>query len=175
MNDIHKIYLAAPVVADEDTKRGVDSIHKALYKWSFKAQPAPDEQPSGDKLYEIYRPGMHKVPNEWGIPMDVWGQCVFTMDVTAIDSCDWVVLCDFGREARTTGTAWECGYAFAKGKKILIVRMPFTDKRARSLMITGCASNDVFYDDFVGCKSQKEFLSLFVERGRLPQKTDLLN
>ena len=94
-----KIYLAGPVVADD----GVKSLVSAVY----------------DKLSgtfdTIYRPGLHKVPNEWGITMQMWGQCVFTMDVLAIDDCDWVVLCNFGRSGASAGTAWECG--IRKGKE----------------------------------------------------------
>ena len=144
-----KIYLAGPVVADD----GVKSLVSAVY----------------DKLSGTfdtnYRPGLHKVPNEWGITMQMWGQCVFTMDVLAIDDCDWVVLCNFGRSGASAGTAWECGYAFAKGKKILVVNMP--GSKDSSLMITGCAANVVDFDQLNGAQDVSKF---FIERGRLPAK-----
>lgn len=144
-----KIYLAGPVVADD----GVKSLVSAVY-----------DKLSGT-FNTIYRPGLHKVPNEWGITMQMWGQCVFTMDVLAIDDCDWVVLCNFGRSGASAGTAWECGYAFAKGKKILVVNMP--GSKDSSLMITGCAANVVDFDQFDGAQDVSKF---FVERGRLPAK-----
>lgn len=144
-----KIYLAGPVVADDGVKNLVSAVYDKL---------------SGT-FDTIYRPGLHKVPNEWGITMQMWGQCVFTMDVLAIDDCDWVVLCNFGRAGASAGTAWECGYAFAKGKKILVVNMP--GSKDSSLMITGCAANVVDFDQFEGAQDVSKF---FVERGRLPAK-----
>ena len=101
--------------------------------------------------------------------MEMWGQCVFTMDVIAIDDCDWVVLCNFGREGATAGTAWECGYAFAKQKKILVVNMPGSEKS--SLMITGCAANKIELADFLNADN---FDNIFVERGKLAA-TQVLN
>ena len=119
-----KIYLAGPVVSDIAlTKSQMNSLYDRLLK----------EFPKED----IYRPGLHKVPNEWGITMEMWGQCVFTMDVLAIDNADWIILANYGRTGATAGTAWECGYAFAKGKKILVVNMPHVSES--SLMVRGCA------------------------------------
>lgn len=143
-----KIYLAGPVVAGDDTKKLVDSVYQKLIA----------KFPTDD----VYRPGLHKVPNAWGITMEMWGQCVFTMDVIAIDDCDWVVLCNFGREGATAGTAWECGYAFAKQKKILVVNMPGSEKS--SLMITGCAANKIELAEFLNADN---FDNIFVERGKL--------
>ena len=143
-----KYYLAAPVVTDSDRiKHEVGKVYEQLVD-TFGAS-------------NIYRPGLHKVPNEWGITMEMWGQCVFTMDVMAIDNADWIVLCNYGREGATAGTAWECGYAFAKGKKILIVNMPGVTKS--SLMVRGCASNVVPYEMFVKMGRPQD---CFVERGK---------
>ena len=146
-----KVYLAAPVVTGADVKGQVDTVCDRLRKW--------------DAL-QVYRPGEHKVPNEWGIPQSVWGQCVFTMDVNAIDECDWVVVCDFGYNNLSGGTAWECGYAFAKGKKILVVTMPGVVRT--SLMIEGCASNIISFDA-LKCPywTVDDFL---YERGKKPEK-----
>lgn len=150
-----KIYLAGPVVAEDKIKNLVSGVYqKLLTKFDVD---------------HIYKPGMHKVPNAWGITMEMWGQCVFTMDVVAIDHADWVVLCNFGRNVVSAGTAWECGYAFAKEKKILVVNMPGSENS--SLMVLGCASNKVDYDEFVGSMDIEKY---FVERGRLKfdQKLD---
>ena len=131
----------------------------------------------------VYRPGKHKVPNAWGIDIATWGQCVFTMDVIAIDDCDWMVLADYGRHA-TAGTSWEAGYAFAKGIKILVVQMPGVEES--SLMTQGCAANIVKYEDFVKGLTldeydwhvwdpywEKFYENYFYERGRKPQKVVL--
>lgn len=146
-----KVYLAAPVVTGADVKGQVDTVCDRLRKW--------------DAL-QVYRPGEHKVPNEWGIPQSVWGQCVFTMDVNAIDECDWVVVCDFGYNCTSIGTAWECGYAFAKGKKILVITMPEVSRT--SLMIEGCASNIISFDDLK--RPYWTVDDFLYERGKKPEK-----
>lgn len=139
----------------------------------------PGECDQRDDYPEVYRPGKHQVPNAWGIDMATWGQCVFTMDVVAIDECDWMVLADYGRQA-TAGTSWEAGYAFAKGVKILVVQMPGVEES--SLMTQGCAANICKYEDFVSGvdydgKDWKidyaiwgtKFEKFFYERGRKTQ------
>lgn len=155
-----KIYLAGPVVADDEVKNLVSAVYDKLWN-AFNAGYVFGNEPDA-----IYRPGKHKVPNEWGITMQMWGQCVFTMDVLAIDECEWVVLCNFGRARASAGTAWECGYAFAKGKKILVVNMPGSEQDT-SIMITGCAANVVDFEQF---KTEPDIRKFFVERGRLPAK-----
>lgn len=150
-----KYYLAAPVVADDDTKAKVNRVYETLCK-SVGAD-------------NVYRPGLHKVPNEWGITMQMWGQCVFTMDVLAIDSCEWLVLCDFGRGKASAGTAWECGYAFAKGKRILVITMPGANET--SLMLNGCAANVVDFQLFIDDATPMDLM--FVERGKLAAKQTL--
>jgi len=161
-----KYYLAAPVITDDESKKQIDLVHGTLVR-AFGVE-------------SVYRPGEHKVPNEWGITMEMWGQCVFTMDVLAIDNADWIVLCNYGRKGATAGTAWECGYAFAKKKRILVINMPGVNES--SLMITGCASNVVDFHTFVDTMKLESGLeipkliqeatqhSIFEERGKLKSK-----
>lgn len=143
----------------------------------------PGECDMREDVVNVYRPGKHKVPNAWGIDMRTWGQCVFTMDVVAIDECDWMVVADYGRQA-TAGTSWECGYAFAKGVKILVVQMPGVEES--SLMTQGCAANVCKYEEFVSGIDydgsdwriedeiwDKKFEKFFFERGRRPQEVTL--
>lgn len=174
-----KIYLAGPVVTDDPSiKAQMQTLEDALEEMPIEY----DKFAQREIQFEIYRPGRHKVPNAWGIEMQTWGQCVFTMDVVAIDECDWMVVADYGRQA-TAGTAWECGYAFAKGTKILVVRMPGV--KESSLMTQGCAANIVDYDDFVkGCNhvddksiklQETRYERFFYERGRKPQASVTLN
>ena len=146
-----KYYIAAPVVTDPETKGQIDLVHKQLVDVFGKES--------------IYRPGEHKVPNAWGITMEMWGQCVFTMDVLAIDNADWIVLCNYGRKGATAGTAWECGYAFAKQKRILVVNMPGVEES--SLMVTGCAATAVDYLQYIGATPSILKNEIFVERGKL--------
>ena len=180
-----KIYLAGPVVTDKEIKAQMNKIEEAL-----NAMPCIfDPLAQTDIWIDVFRPGKHKIPNEWGIDIDTWGQCVFTMDVAAIDECEWMVVADYGRQA-TAGTAWEVGYAFAKGIKILVIQMPGVEES--SLMIRGCAANICKYEDFIAGTPYKDeetntwfhtndkrnddrFERFFFERGRKQEKTVILN
>lgn len=163
----YRFYLAAPVVTeDQEVKDQVDCVYRVL----MDTMVDPVSKFIGENN-TLYRPGQHKVPNAWGITMEMWGQCVFTMDVLAIDEADWIVLCNYGRKGATAGTAWECGYAFAKGKKILVVNMPGVEES--SLMVTGCASNVVNYGEFISADAAKMRKEIFRERGKIAAEQTL--
>jgi nucleoside 2-deoxyribosyltransferase len=51
-------------------------------------------------------------------------RAIFQMDVAALDWADLVVACMDGPDP-DSGTAWECGYAFARGKPIVCYRTDF--------------------------------------------------
>src|SRR5271155_3674687 len=51
-------------------------------------------------------------------------RAIFQMDVAALDHADLVVACMDGPDP-DSGTAWECGYAFAKGKPVVCYRTDF--------------------------------------------------
>ena len=175
-----KFYLAGPVVIkDTLTKLQMNDLEKTIERMRLPAIN-PGECDMREDRVELYRPGKHKVPNAWGIDMQTWAQCVFTMDVMAIDQCDWMVVADYGREG-TAGTAWEAGYAFAKGVKILVVQMPGVEEF--SLMTQGCAANICKFEDFISgvdCPETNwrawdeiydhKFEKYFFERGRKAQK-----
>ena len=84
-----------------------------------------------DAGHELYMPVEHFIPNAWDYPNDEWGLMVFMSDLNAIDWCDVLVLLSYGRMG-TAGCNWEAGYAFAKGKKVIVVEM--TDE-IMSLMV----------------------------------------
>lgn len=173
-------YLAGPVVTkDPVIKEQMNNLEETLDRMVLP-ELSPGECDMRPDYVHIYRPGRHHVPNEWGIDIQTWGQCVFTMDVIAIDQCDWMVLADYGRNA-TAGTSWEAGYAFAKGVKILVIQMP--DVEESSLMTQGCAANIVKYEDFIfglDCNPKNfqvwddiyntKFEKFFYQRGRKPQE-----
>lgn len=162
-----KIYLAAPIVKiPEDWKEKIANVKKAFVK--------------SDHNFYVYDPVDHGVPNAWGMSMEEWSKCIFALDVVAIDDCDWVVVCDFGRQM-TSGTSWEAGYAFGKGKKILIIRMNEEDTTDYSVMMNGCSANAMSYSDFMNivgsrnidtttCKITKPdfYDCILYERGRKP-------
>lgn len=175
-----KFYLAGPVITDSIEVRQQMADIEGILK-NMKLPPLfPGTCDQREDFTEVYRPGKHKVPNAWGIDIRTWGQCVFTMDVLAIDKCDWMVVADYGRQA-TAGTSWECGYAFAKGVKILVIQMPGVEES--SLMTQGCAANICKYEDFIegiDCPESawknwdeiydNKFEKFFFERGRKSQE-----
>lgn len=167
MSDLNnlKLYIAAPIVNISDSWKAKINCVINCFK---------------DVGISVYNPAEHGVPNAWGMTMTEWSKCIFALDIVAIDNCDWVVVCDFGRDG-TAGTAFEAGYAFGKNKKVLLIYMN-DDKTNYSVMMNGCCSNSTSYDDLLSqycdaCayddinkeKTKKFMDSLFIERGRLQQ------
>lgn len=83
------------------------------------------------KGLSVYVPSDLTIPNAWDYIMQEWGLMVFANDMVRLDESDTVVMLSFGKE-NNAGSAWECGYAFAKGKKVIVVSL--TDD-VESLMI----------------------------------------
>lgn len=77
------------------------------------------------KGIDTYLPLEHKIPNAWDLPNYEWGAAVYRADVKAIRNSDTVVVLSYGRLG-SAGTAWEAGYAFGIGKRVLVVEMPGT-------------------------------------------------
>ena len=126
-----KAYVAAPVVGMTDEQRQeIDRVTQVLEKC----------------FGQIYCPCKLKIPNAWNMPMDQWARCVFTQDVIELDRADTVVVCDYGRFS-SCGTAWEAGYAFAKGKRVIVIRMP--NIKEVSLMVNNGCNIVVQYEDFI--------------------------
>lgn len=68
--------------------------------------------------HEMFVPMEHTIPNAWDLTNEEWGKKVFEMDIKAIDECDALFYIDWGYQG-DCGAAWEVGYAYAKGKKII--------------------------------------------------------
>lgn len=87
--------------------------------------------------FEVWLPQEHE-------PRAKTARAIFEMDVAAIDAADMVVACMDGPDP-DSGTAWECGYAFAKGKPIVCYRTDFrisgdTEGAPYNLMLTESAT-----------------------------------
>ena len=63
---------------------------------------------------ELFIPMEHFIPNGENLSNNEWAEAVFKMDVEALNKCDRVVAAYLGLRS-DTGTAWEIGYAYAKG------------------------------------------------------------
>jgi nucleoside 2-deoxyribosyltransferase len=95
-----KIYLAGPLFT--------------LAEQSFNVTLARFLDGAG---FEVWLPQEHE-------PRSNTAQAIFAMDVAALDWADMVVACMDGPDP-DSGTAWECGYAYAKGKPIVCYRTDF--------------------------------------------------
>lgn len=99
--------------------------------------------------YEVFVPREHKIENEWDISNEEWGKAVFDMDVAGIDECDIVVALNWGLYS-DTGTAWECGYAFAKKIPVINILCNKESKEYSLMMINGAKEvrnlEDVLFD-----------------------------
>ena len=98
-----KIYLASPFFQEEEIKV-YDKVIKNLRQQGL----------------DVFVPREHEIPNGWEIDNQQWAESVFAVDYVAIEQCDVVVVLNFGMYS-DSGTAWECGYAYAKGKQVINV------------------------------------------------------
>lgn len=82
---------------------------------------------------ELFIPMEHFVEDGALLPNKVWAKKVFDMDVEALDRCDKVIALYLGHYS-DTGTSWELGYAYAKGKKVKLYIPKELWKKDMSLM-----------------------------------------
>ena len=101
---MNKVYVACPM-----NPKYRESEEKAVQMLRFAG-------------YNVYFPAEFKVEDAWSLPNPVWAKKVFDADIEALDNADALVLLYYGQEA-CTGSAWEAGYAFAKGKRVIVVEM----------------------------------------------------
>ena len=99
------IYIAGPFFTDEE--REFLKIVIESTKEFF-----PDE--------ELFIPMEHFIPNGENLSNNEWAEAVFKMDVEALNKCDRVVAAYLGLYS-DTGTAWEIGYAYAKGIPVTLI------------------------------------------------------
>ncbi|MCP8858410.1 nucleoside 2-deoxyribosyltransferase [Latilactobacillus fuchuensis] len=129
MSSKKQVYLAGPFFSPEQTKR-LDQVATLLAK-----NPTIDSS-------AIFRPGDHSYPDaEFGT--FEWQTATFNIDIRQIDQADVVVaMLDYRHEEGLTepdsGTMWECGYAVAHHKPVILVR--YRDDLPINLMLTGSAT-----------------------------------
>ena len=126
-----KIYLASPFFKESETPI-YDKVVKNLREHG----------------YDVFVPREHIVPNGWEMSNADWGKAVFALDLEGLNSADTVIVLDWGMYA-DCGTAWECGYAYAKGKPVHQLLYGFDKEKVFSLMmVNGCSSWD-FMENFI--------------------------
>ena len=101
---IRKIYLASPFFNDRET----GCLERA-------------EQILRKRGYEVFSPREHNLPDEIAGTAS-WSRRTFQVDREGIEGADCIVLLYWGNYS-DSGTAWECGYAYAIGKPVLVVQL----------------------------------------------------
>ena len=115
-----KIYIAGPFFNEKEINN-VKYVEKLL----------------SDRGISYFSPMRHKVEDEEPGTI-AWAKKIFEIDTTAMEDCDAVLILYYGNYS-DTGTAWECGYAYAKGKPVLLVHIDGNDSNL--MMHCGCHSN----------------------------------
>lgn len=88
---------------------------------------------------EVWAPIECIIDKENQLPNEEWARQIFAEDVKALDQCDRVVVINFGMYS-DTGTAWETGYAYAKGKPILMLVDDEYEATYSLMMCNGCTT-----------------------------------
>lgn len=83
--------------------------------------------------HTVLAPWETKIPGAWEMSNTEWGKKVFDLDVENIEKASGVVVLSYGRKS-TAGVNWECGYAYGRGKKVLVVEM--SSPKIMSLMVS---------------------------------------
>lgn len=113
-----KIYLASPFFQEEELKV-VQEAERILRNRGF----------------ELFSPREHEVR---GVPFTPqWSKDTFENDRKFIDWADAVVMLYHGAYS-DSGTAWECGYAYAKGKPVVVVQL---SEKSNLMVHEGCRAN----------------------------------
>lgn len=100
-----KIYLASPFFNEEENA------------WVENA-----ENILRDRGFDVFSPREHEVRDTDVVGTIGWAYDTFYHDVKAIDNCDVVVILYHGNYS-DSGTAWECGYAYAINKPVVCVQI----------------------------------------------------
>ena len=89
------------------------------------------------ELMELYVPMEHTIEDAWNLSNYDWARKVFQADIEALDEAEIVFVLNFGMYS-DSGTAWEAGYAYAKGKRIVNILVN-QENNVYSLMMIGGA------------------------------------
>ena len=128
------IYIAGPFFTDKERtflKIVIESVKEIF----------PNE--------ELFIPMEHFIPNGENLSNNEWAEAVFKMDVEALNRCNRVIAAYSGLYS-DTGTAWEIGYAYAKGIPVNLIIPPEVFKEKMSIMPIQ-SSNYIFKN----CLNQK--------------------
>lgn len=90
--------------------------------------------------HTVYVPHEFKVSDAKDLTNEEWANEVFLEDLHQLDECDAIYYFCEGMNG-DIGAAWECGYAYAKGKQIFVDELQETAEI--SLMVAQSADNEI--------------------------------
>lgn len=117
---IRRVYLAGPFFNDSE----IATVERA-------------EEILAQKGLSVFSPMRHTSDEPKG--SQAWARELFEMDKREIDRCDAVVALYYGCSG-DTGTAWECGYAAAANKPVVLVHV-MENASSNLMMHCGCTTN----------------------------------
>lgn len=100
-----KIYLAGPFFNEEELKN-IKIAEKILFKRGF----------------DLFSPCLNEVRTDAQAQQSLWSKETFMNDRRFIDWADVMVMLYYGAYS-DSGTAWECGYAYATNKPVIVVHL----------------------------------------------------
>lgn len=118
-----KIYIASAMFTDHEQER-INKLAKLLRAMG----------------HEVYVPHEYKVPLADEMENEEWAAQVFQHDIENLDQADAVYYFCEGMNG-DIGAAWECGYAYAKGKRIFVDELQETAEI--SLMVAQCSETKI--------------------------------
>ena len=121
-----KIYLASPWFKDNE---------RVMYRQILDKMRSQG--------HEVYAPIEHEIGNAWGKSNEQWAREVFNADIQAIRDCDEVWVLNFGMYS-DSGTAWECGFAYALGKPVELIDQ--SNNEVSLMVVNGARNKENFFN-----------------------------
>ena len=115
-----RIYLASPFFNEEEL-RNVELAEELLTSRGF----------------DVFSPRLNEVRIDDVVGSEAWSKETFLNDRINIDASDVVVMLYYGAYS-DSGTAWECGYAYATNKPVIVVQI---GDDSNLMVHEGCHSN----------------------------------
>ena len=134
---MQKIYLAGPFFNEKETAL----IHEFATRLREK--------------YEVFVPMEHTAEGDVPEGSLAWGKEIFDIDVQGLEESDFVVALDHGFTS-DAGTAWETGYAYAKGKPSYIVAVGDPSPIRSLMLLHGCTRYFASLDDLMAFLAGEE-------------------
>lgn len=133
-----QIYVAASFAYEDREK--TDERKEQIEQVVSKVKEAMDHKAV---WYSWYLPHQLQIENAWDISLEEWSQRVYDHDLKALDAADLIIFISWGKQ-NNAGAAWEVGYAVAKDKPVVCIKMT---EEPESLMVSNSARSIIRLDE----------------------------